>query len=269
LPRRQRRRRRATGDYQGQRRTKLPFPINLIFNVRAFYLFFIVIMIASMAAVGLGNFGSGSRQTLDIEDDAVVEPTPDASLTFDAPAPTIDGTLPHVAKIKTNQGDIQVQLATDAPTAVNSFAFLAGNGFYDGTVFFFVDRDYVAQAGDPGCRPDADTVCSGTGGPGYSLKLEPNTTVKHERWAVVAPTLGTGGEDVHGSQFRILYQADPRMDGQETVFGTVIAGQEILEELDDFAPCSVVDSPTCADSLSDALVIEDVIVEPSAAVAAP
>jgi cyclophilin family peptidyl-prolyl cis-trans isomerase len=222
-------------------------------------------MIASMAAVGIAPGGSSQRQTLEIEDPSVLEPTPN-TLLFDAPAPTIDGTQPHVATIKTDKGDIKLQLATDAPETVNNFAFLAGNNFYDGTVFFYVDRDYVAQAGDPGCRPDGENVCSGAGGPGYSLKLE-NSQIPHEQWAVVAPTLGPGGEDVHGSQFRILFQPDPRLDGQETVFGTVIEGREILQDLNDFAPCSVVTSEACSESLSSALIIEDVIVEPAAVVA--
>ena len=159
-------------------------------------------------------------------------------------------------------------MCTDAKETVNSFAFLAGNGFYDGTAFFYVDKGYVAQAGDPGCRPDGENVCSGVGGPGYSLKLEANTTLKHEQWAVVAPTLGEGGEDVHGSQFRILLQADPRLDGKETVFGKVVEGQEILEGLSDLAPCEVVTTENCDPDLSSALVIRDVVVEPAAAVSA-
>lgn len=231
-------------------------------------MFFIVVMIASVAAVGLAPGGGGPRQTLDPEDPSVLEPTPNTSMVFDAPAPTIDGTKPHVATIKTDKGDIRIQLNTDAPQTVNSFAFLAGNGFYDGTAFFYVDRNYVAQAGDPGCRKDAKNVCSGAGGPGYSLKLE-KTQEAHEQWAVVAPTLGEGGEDVHGSQFRILFKADPRLDGQETVFGKVVEGQEILEGLSDLAPCSAVTSDVCDANLDSALVIRDVIVEPAAVVSAP
>lgn len=268
MPRRQRRRRRGPTEYAGQRRAKLPFPINLIFNVRAFYMFFIVVMIASIAAVGLAPGGGGRGQTPDVDDPSVTEPTPGTSMIFDAPAPTIDGTKPHVATIKTDKGDIKIQFVTDAAKAVNSFAFLAGNNFYDGTAFFYVDTDYVAQAGDPGCRPDGENVCSGAGGPGYSLKLE-KTQEAHEQWAVVAPTLGEGGEDVHGSQFRILFKPDPRLDGQETVFGKVVQGQEILEGLSDLAPCSAVTSDVCSADLSSALVIRDVVVEPAAIVATP
>jgi cyclophilin family peptidyl-prolyl cis-trans isomerase len=229
-------------------------------------MFFIVVMIASMAAVGLApGGGNRSRQIVNQDDASAVEPTPNTAFTFDAPAPTIDGTQPHVATIKTDKGDIKVQLSTTAPETANSFAFLAGNNFYDGTVFFYVDKSYIAQGGDPGCRQDGETVCSGTGGPGYSLSLE-NAEAGHG--AVVAPTLAVGGEDMHGSQFRILMQSDARLNGQETVFGTVIEGQDILEGLGNLAPCSVVTGENCSDDLSSALVIKDVIVEPASAVAA-
>lgn len=228
-------------------------------------MFFIVVMIASIAAVGLySNPGRGDRPPP--EDPIAAEETPPAALTFDAPARTIDGTQPHVATIKTDKGDIKVQLATDAPETVNSFAFLAGNGFYNNTVVFYVDQ-YWAQAGDPSCTVDGETLCSGAGGPGYSLKLE-NSQLRHEQWAVVAPTLGQGGEDIHGSQFRILLQADPRLDGEETVFGKVVEGQQILEQLDRLAPCSVVSAePGSCDpdsALSSALVIREIIVERAA-----
>ena len=232
-------------------------------------MFFIVIMIASMAAVGLGTGGSGRRQTVQNDDPSVTEPTPNAALTFDAPAHTIDGTQPYIATIKTDKGDIRIQLATDTPKTVDSFAFLAGTGFYDGTAFFYVDQGFVAQAGDPGCRPDGENVCSGVGGPGYTLKQEGGAALKAEQWAVVAPSLGEGGDDIHGSQFRILFKDDPRLNGQGTVFGKVVEGQEILEGLSDLAPCEAVTSDACNADLSSALVIRDVVVEPAAAVSAP
>ena len=266
MPRRQRRRRRGPSEYTGPKKTKLPFPINLIFNTKAFYMFFIVVMIASIAAVGL--YSGGSRRTRTepppLEEEAAAEPTP-GTVTFDAPAKTIDNSRPYVATLKTDKGDIKIELATAAaPETANSFAFLAGSGFYNGTLFFYVDKDYVTQAGDPTCRAGGDSVCSGTGGPGYSLKLE-NAQATREQWTVVAPTLAQGGEDVNGSQFRILFRDDQRPNAQETVFGKVIQGQEILEGLSNLAPCTVVSAEPCDADVSGALVIQDVIVEPMAA----
>ena len=101
-----------------------------------FYVVFIMVMIASMAAVGLG-VGFGSSNTRGIEnftDEELPDATPFVQ-TYSEPANTIDGTKPHVAMITTSEGMIEIELATDAPSAVNSFAFLAGKGFYDGSTF--------------------------------------------------------------------------------------------------------------------------------------
>jgi len=229
-------------------------------------MFFIIVMISSVAAVGLYSNSSGPRgvDPPELGEDVSAEPTP-GGLSFDAPARTIDGSRPYVATIKTDKGDIKIDLATaDAPETTNSFAFLAGSGFYNNTVFYYVDNDYVTQAGDPTCRTGGESVCSGTGGPGYSLKLE-NAQAPREQWTVVAPTLGQGGQDVNGSQFRILLRDDQRANVQETVFGKVIEGQGILEGLSDLVPCQVVSVEPCDPSVEGALVIQDVIVEPKAA----
>jgi peptidylprolyl isomerase len=237
----------------------------LLFNVKVFYLFFIVVMIASLGAVGLAPNSSGNRTPPPIDDPIDLEPTPSGVLAFDAPARTIDGAEPHVAIIKTTKGDIRIELATDAPRAVNSFAFLAGKGFYDGTTFFYVDHDFVAQAGDPTCKVGSEAACSGVGGPGYSLPIE-QTRDGHVQWAVVAPIVGEGENAVHGSQFRVLYQPDSRLDGKETVFGKIVdtESQKILESLSNLAPCSaVVNTVGCDPDLSTALVIQEVIVQPA------
>lgn len=222
-------------------------------------------MIASMGAVGLGvGLGSGSTTSgVPIPDEQDLPSATPFVETFEGPAATIDGTQPHVATIETSEGTIEIELVTDAPTAVNSFAFLAGKGFYNGTKFFWVDHDYFAQAGDPTCDTDEESVCSGVGGPGYTLPREDSST-GHEQWAVVAPAINAGGEDaVHGSQFRILYTADERLDGSETVFGHVTSGQEILESLQEIVPCTVAEGEGCTDDTSGALVIESVEVHPA------
>ena len=263
MPRRQRRRRRGPTDYQGPRRAKPPFPINVIFNAKAFYIIFIVLIITSLAATAIArSSGGGKRSTVpEAEDRVTAEETPNNSLTFGAPAPTIDRSKSYLATIKTDKGDIKIDLAAAAPDTVNSFAFLAGNGFYNNTVFFYVDKQYAAQAGDPTCRKDAPGVCSGAGGPGYSLPLQ-NADAGRKQWDVVAPTLVQGGEDVSGSQFRILYRDDPRPNVKETVFGKVIDGTSILEGLSNLTPCSVAGTANCDGDLSSALIIKEIVVEP-------
>jgi cyclophilin family peptidyl-prolyl cis-trans isomerase len=263
---RRRRKRGTSDDGGGRRKAKPPFPINLLFNVKAFYVFFIVVMIASLAAVGLGGLGSGQSSAPDIDIDDRTDGAGEDLIVGvasypDGPGPTIDTSVRHMAILKTDQGDIEIELSVDAPEAVDNFAFLAGEGFYNGTAFFFVN-DYFAQAGDPTCVPGGANVCAGVGSPGYTLSVE-DSGAGHEQWAVVAPAT-TSGQDVHGSQFRILLDDDPRLDGRETVFGEVVGGRELLEGLNAYAPCSVArDLETCdADpELSQALVIEEVIVQ--------
>jgi cyclophilin family peptidyl-prolyl cis-trans isomerase len=251
------------------RRAKPPFPINLIWNVKFFYVTFIIVMIASLAATGLatglgGSGGGGGAPIVDDDDvSPIPEETPTGTLTFDGPEDTIDASQPHRAIIKTDKGDIEIELATDAPEAVNNFAFLAGKGFYNDLTFFYVDKTYFSQTGDPTCESSGEYSCSGHGSPGYTLPLvEGNGS--HVQWAVVAPAI-VEEQEVHGSQFRILFNEDPRLDGKETVLGKVVNGQEKLEDLGDFVPCSVAQVDDCDPDpdMSSALVIEEVIVEPA------
>ncbi len=268
LPKRQRKRRHGSSQYSAPRKAKPPFPVNLIFNVKAFYVFFIVVMIASLAAMGLGSFGGGGRSgtnALPIDNDdpsAVVDPVGGNAFP-DGPETVIDATQPHVATLETSLGDIRIELSTEAMAAVNSFTFLAQQGFYEGSFFFFVNSNYFAQAGDPTCNVSGESICSGLGSPGYSLPVE-GAVGGHDQWAVVAPAV-LEGQEVHGSQFRILLSADERLDGKETVFGMVVDGREILEGLADFVPCSVMEVDGCVlgPDVSSALVIEEITVEPA------
>ena len=265
MAKQRRRRRRGPAELPGKRRARYPFPINLIFNVKAFYVFFIVVMIASMGAVGFGaGFGGSSRSSGApiVNLDTTPEPTSDAQQWPDGPPPVIDATTAHIATLKTSEGDIVIDLSTEAPLAVNSFAFLAAKNFYDGVAFFYVDQDYFAQTGDPTCTGDGDRICSGLGGPGYTLSVE-DSGIGHEEFVVVLAANSDGGVEVHGSQFRILYTADERLDGRETVFGRVIEGQDILTNLANFSVCSVSTADDCQEDLSAALIIEDVTVEAS------
>ena len=227
---------------------------------------FIVVMIASMAAVGLYSGSGGSRNRARSEDVTEPEATPSGVLSFpDGPAPVVDSSKSYVATLETNKGTIKIDLLKDAPETVNSFAFLAGSGFYNGTTLFYVNKDYFAQGGDPTCSVDAETVCTGAAGPGYTLQVE-NTGATHEEWSVVAPYV-TQAQSVHGSQFRILFSSDPRLDGTETVFGKITdpASRDILKSLSNFEPCSVISSATCSPNaeMTSTLVIEKVTVAPA------
>ena len=231
--------------YPDSRRAKPPFPINLIFNVRAIYVLFIVALIGGVAAstlVGLG--GSSSERRRQVVEETVA-PTGDdltgaAGIRFEAPEQVVEEGGQYEAVLTTynggQEGQIRIQLFADqAPRAVNSFVFLAQRGFYDDLLFFFVRQDFVAQAGDPTCDSSGERPCTGAGGVGYTLPFE-QTDVSHVRGALVLPAL-IEGEEVHGSQFRILLADDLRLDGKETVFGKVVSGLDVLEEFGDTIPC--------------------------------
>src|SRR3990170_5696711 len=174
MARRQRRRKGSSG-VPAVRRAKLPFPINLIWNIKAFYFVFMVVMIASLAAVGLapGLGGGGSSQPAPVDEGSpAAEETASGLMTFDRPEKTIDTSKAYEAVIATDKGDIVVALNKDAPQAANSLAFLSGQGFYDGLQFFWVLPGFDAQAGDPTCEASDQLSCSGAGGPGYTLPKE-------------------------------------------------------------------------------------------------
>ena len=255
------------------RRTKLPFPINLIWNIKAFYFVFMITMIASLAAVGLApNLGGGgsSRPAPVDEGSPAAEETASGLLTFDRPEKTIDTTKAYNAVITTDMGEIVVALSKDAPQASNSLAFLSGQNFYDGLEFFWVYRDdqdrlFDAQTGDPTCEASGDLSCTGAGGPGYTLPVEGDTS-KAVQWAVIAPVTAPGGDQVHGSQFLIAPAIEESFEG--TVIGQVVKGQEILESLTERVPCfgsRPSESNPCQtdDELPDALTIKDISVQPA------
>lgn len=250
------------------RRARPPFPINLIWNVKAFYVTFIIVMIASLAATGLatglgGSTGGGSSAPPPEDESPVPEETPTGLLTFKAPEDAIDASVEHKAVITTDQGEIIIALNADAPEAANSFAFLAGQDFYDGLEFFWVLPEFDVQAGDPTCESSGDFPCTGAGGPGYDLPREGDST-QADKWTVIAPATSPGSERVHGSQFVIALRDELEFEG--SVIGQVVEGQEILESLQRRTPCfGSQSSESCQteEELPSALIIEDVEVQPA------
>ena len=272
MARRQRRRRRLSGRLAGdtgERRAKPPFPVNLIWNSKILYVVFIMAMIGGLAAVGLSP-GLGSTSTsqpaeiIDDEELPEVVETPEGLLTFGAPEKTIDVTQGYNAVITTDAGNIVVALSPDAPEVANSFAFLAGQNFYDGLQFFWVLPEFDAQTGDPTCTSSSEFSCSGTGSPGYDLPKEGDSATAGQ-WAVIAPLTTSGGDRVHGSQF-LIAMAGGEFEG--TAFGEVVEGQEILEALQQRVPCfgslPSESNPCQTDAeLPDALTIVDIVVQPA------
>ena len=133
------------------------------------------------------------------------------------------------AILKTNLGDIQVSFyGADSPKTVNNFLNLAQQGFYNGTKFHRVIKDFMIQGGDPNSKSD-DWSTHGTGGPGYSFADEFNDHPLVKGSLAMA----NSGPDSNGSQFFIVTAtATPWLDGHHTNFGKVVNGMDVVSQIE-------------------------------------
>ena len=125
------------------------------------------------------------------------------------------------ATLQTNHGAIEVELFEgEAPTTVENFERLAGDGFYDGVIFHRVIPDFMIQGGDP--------TGTGRGGPGYTFDDEPSP----HPVARGALAMANAGPNTNGSQFFIVTaDACPWLDGKHTVFGQVTGGMDVVDKI--------------------------------------
>jgi peptidyl-prolyl cis-trans isomerase B (cyclophilin B) len=133
----------------------------------------------------------------------------------------------HYAILDTDRGEIVLELyATEAPKTVANFEKLAKDGFYNNLTFHRVEPGFVVQGGDP--------AGNGTGGPGYELPAEISPTEKHLRGTLA---MARRGDQVNpdrkssGSQFYICLAPAPFLDGQYTIFGGVVEGMNVVDQI--------------------------------------
>jgi len=126
-----------------------------------------------------------------------------------------------------NGGIIKAELYPEiAPNTVNNFISLINKGFYNGVIFHRVIPGFMIQGGDPNG--------TGTGGPGYSIKGEFTRNgfrndLKHDRGVLsMARTMAPNSA---GSQFFIMHENSPHLDGQYASFGKVIEGIEVVDQI--------------------------------------
>ena len=142
--------------------------------------------------------------------------------------------IDHIyAIIHTNKGDIVCDLAYEyAPVTVGNFIALSeglfktkyndvGEPYYDGLTFHRVLANFMIQAGDP--------TGSGSGGPGYNI-IDEFTQLKHDRPGTLSMA-NTGAPNSGGSQFFITHVPTPWLDGLHSVFGYVVEGQEVVDNI--------------------------------------
>ena len=135
----------------------------------------------------------------------------------------IDTDATYRAEIETDKGTIELELYPQhAPKTVNNFIFLAREGFYDGVIFHRVIDSFMIQGGDP--------TGAGRGGPGYKFEDETRgNPLRHERGVI---SMANAGPNTNGSQFFITHAPQPHLDGKHTVFGKVVAGQDVVDAIE-------------------------------------
>lgn len=134
---------------------------------------------------------------------------------------------PVVTIAMSDGNQIKLELYPEvAPNTVNNFISLVNGGFYNGTCFHRVISGFMIQGGDP--------LGNGTGGPGYTIKGEFksngfNNDLKHTRGVIsMARSMRP---DSAGSQFFIMHEDAPHLDGQYAAFGKVIDGMDVVDEI--------------------------------------
>ena len=164
---------------------------------------------------------------------------------FEAADEVLEPGVDYQAIIVTNDGPLRIDLYEDeAPTTVNNFVFLTRNHYYDGVVFHRVLEDFMAQTGDP--------TGTGTGGPGYQFANETSPNLNHDQRGVVS--MANAGPDTNGSQFFITFGPTPQLDGGYNIFGQVVEGDAVLDDItriDPQTPSAVVAPGDTLETLSE------------------
>lgn len=138
------------------------------------------------------------------------------------PSMQIDAKKKYNAVVKMEKGEeFTISLFPDkAPITVNSFIFLAREGYFDGATFHRVLDEFMAQGGDP--------TGTGRGGPGYQFANE-DSDLSFDKAGIVA--MANAGRDTNGSQFFITYGPTPHLDSGYTIFGQVTKGMTVVNNL--------------------------------------
>ena len=124
------------------------------------------------------------------------------------------------AILKTNLGDITIELAGDMPITAGNFEKLVAKGFYDGTIFHRVIAGFMLQGGDP--------TGTGCGGPGYEIKDEFTKNNRNDRGTI---SMANAGPNTGGSQFFINLVDNNFLDKKHPVFGKVTSGMDVVDKI--------------------------------------
>jgi peptidyl-prolyl cis-trans isomerase A (cyclophilin A) len=127
-----------------------------------------------------------------------------------------------ITEFNTNKGNFKIELFGDkAPLTVGNFTKLVDEGFYNGLIFHRVIPNFMVQCGCP--------HGTGRGGPGYTIRDEFHPDLKHDSKGMLS--MANAGPNTGGSQFFITAAPTPWLDGKHSIFGKVIEGMEVVDEI--------------------------------------
>ena len=158
----------------------------------------------------------------DVKEESTTESTTTSETkTYSEPPPmSIITNRKYTATMETSKGTMVFELfARDVPHTVNNFVFLSQEGFYDNTIFHRVIAGFMAQGGDP--------TGTGYGGPGYQFADE----FTYHNHVTGTLSMANSGPNTNGSQFFICFAPQPHLDGRHTVFGQLIEGIDVLNQI--------------------------------------
>lgn len=136
-----------------------------------------------------------------------------------SPEMQIDQTKQYFAVLKTSKGDVKLELfASETPFTANNFVFLAREGFYDGTKFHRIIKDFMIQGGDP--------TATGKGGPGYIFADE--AIARDYLRGTLA--MANAGPNTNGSQFFIMHKSIA-LPKNYVIFGQVVEGIDVVDKI--------------------------------------
>ncbi len=191
--------------------------------VLAVFALLAVAVVAGILIAGGGDDddGAGSGGAAGCDEVAAPEAK---NVSFRAPKQTVKRGDSLRALVETSCGDFEIALdAKRAPKTVNSFVFLAREGFYDGLSFHRVAPEFVVQGGDP--------LGDGTGGPGYSVDEKPPPNLSYTKGVVAMAKSSAEPPGRSGSQFFVVFSADAGLPPEYALVGEVDEGMDVVERI--------------------------------------
>lgn len=135
------------------------------------------------------------------------------------------------AIIETSMGNMEFELYDDlTPKTVENFEKLAKEGFYNDIRFHRIIKDFMIQGGDPLTKNSDLKQFWGTGGPGYVIQDEFVKELRHNKKGLLS--MANSGSNTGGSQFFITLIPTPWLDDKHTIFGKLIVGEEVLDNIE-------------------------------------